>query len=598
MSLDSSPSTEERIEKSSEETTTGDLRTLMGSPVDIEEPLLVDDGVFDAEQPSVPIYKSISLKTGLAAVASLFIILPILVLFAGSVMSDSSKDKTTASTRSKDIEVEETEEEKALRESEEQNATLKRQLALQQQDFAAAELEEQPQLGEAALDAESPTTLETVSNPADIQASRPIPAATPPQVVSRPVPRAVPTTSLPAPTAPLPAPRPRSQPRPYVAPIQSTPTATTSVATTPTRVVTVDLSELSNNGSYGSLPQSNTDMFTETPNNVAMSLPTTDVGIGGSVVARASTIPVTINPVKAIEAIATSNAVKEQQPEKGKTRPLPQVMQDFSKQSAPISNSYLASNPTQSTYQTLLANQTETPVVELAASYEEERALILGDVSPPLEIDRTPAIIPPGTIAEGQLSQAITWTSDMTSIRGMITLSSPLMSSGYEVLPAGTDIMVEVARVSESGAVELRPTAIVLSQESPLQLAISPDAVQILASDGGYPIAHIKNGSEAALRRIDRQQAFLGALSGAGQFINRPDSESGFLGAGGSSYNRDYGDGGSVWAAIVGGAADEVLNGRSQRLAAQAALIAERPPIWSLPSGMEVQIFVSQEVQL
>ena len=575
MPQDSSTLIEQKIAKNDEEMTAGDIQDLVGSPVDVEAPLLIDDGVFEQKQPAVPIYKNISLKTALAAFASLFIILPLLALFATSLFKGESAEQIENSAASTETVVEETEEEKALRESEEQNANLKRQLALQQQGFTAADIEGDPStIGTTDSTATRPPG--TVSNPDDIQTARPVAAAPPPP------PPSAPAAARPAPpprriAAPPPPPRP--QPR---APISASriPVAT-PVSTA--RSVPISLAELAEKGSYGSLPQTGAQPFSETQSageNVS------SIRVDRTAVATASTIPIAVNSTKIVAAIPTSK--EEQLIER--TRPLPKAVQ----------GSFLI-DQSQPIYQPLGSSSSDQPVTGLASSYEEERTLILGSEAVPTVSSGLPSTISPGSVAMGQLSQPISWTPDMDAIKGTVTLTSPLMSAGYEVLPVGTEIIVEVAAYSESGAVELRPTAIVLSQASTLDLTIPLDAVQILASDGGYPIAQIENGSEAALRRIDRQQAFLGALSGAGQFISRPESESGFIGAGGSSYNRDYGDSGSIVSAagaIFGGAADAVLNARSQRLAAQAEVIAERPYIWTLPSDTEVQLFFSQEVQL
>ena len=578
MPQDSSTLTEPTLEKNDDEMTAGDIQNLVGSPVDIEAPLLIDEGVFEQKQPSTPIYKNISLKTGLAAVASLFIILPLFALFASSLLKGEPEAQTEqgASTQTA---VEETEEEKALRESEEQNAGLKRQLALQQQSFTAADVEGDPNAeGAASLtDARSPGT---VSDPGDIQTSRPVTAAPPPPVAAR-------STPAPRSAAAPPPPRPQPSRAPIVA--RRTPVAasvSTAVSTAP-RPAPISLAELSNKGSYGSLPQSTTQPFSETLGGSFENVSSIGgVGERKTGIAATSTIPIAINPARVVAAIPFE---KEEEPRE-RTRPLPQAVQGsfFSNQALP-------------TYQTLVSSSSDLPVVELAASYEAERALILGEEISPTAPTALPSTIPPGSLAAGQLSQPISWTPDMSSIKGAVTLTSPLMSAGYEVLPVGTEIMVEVVSYSESGAVELRPTAILLSQASALNLAIPLDAVQILAANGGYPIAQIENGSESALRKIDRQQAFLGALSGAGQFISRPESESSFVGAGGSSFNRDYGDSGSIVSAagaILGGAADAVLSARSQRLADQAEVISDRPYIWTLPSDTGVQLFFSQEVTL
>lgn len=539
--------------KTDDETTGEDIQAILDSPVDTEEPL-VDDGVFeaDAAQSKVPIYKSIPLKAGLAGVVAFFLLIPTLILFSGNLIS---ANKDTTSTEASIAEPEETEEAIALRESEQTNANLRRQLALQNQGFTAAEMDKEAEVSQSQEAAQDETTP---------VAQRPTPTAA----------RPAPVTSSPTSIRTMPPPPPRRVATRPPAPIrQATPLPARTIIPSPSApsrssgLTHLNTADLSNNGNYGTLPAVET---------ASVSFSSTGEPFTASAATLVSrTIPISVAQTKETSASQSSRPTKRR-----RQRRLP-ATQERSLQESDISGA-----------------DSQPAAVEVAASYEEERALILGDTAPVESPPALPLTIAPGSLAQGQLSQPISWTRDMSSIKGALTLTDPLMSSGYEVLPAGTEIIVEVANFSESGAVELRPTAIVLSQASTLDLSIPLDAIQILAADGGYPIAQIENGSEQALRRLDRQQAVLGALSGAARFINRPDSESGFFGAGGSTYNRDYGDGGSVIAAIGGGAADEILDSRSQRLAAQSARIAQRPYIWTLPTGTDVQLFISQEVRL
>lgn len=540
---------------SDEATTAQDIKTIIKAPPEDADAPLVEDDFFATEPSKTPIYKSIPLKASLAAVVAMIILIPFIGLFSGNLMGDSSPESTTIEAA--DADVEETEEEAALRRTEEENADLKRQLALQTQSFTASEMDEAAALEQSDArtttqrSANPPTTPRpATSSPTSI---RTVPPSPPPrQVAARP--------SAPPPprrVAPSPPPRTVSQTPPVVA-------SSRQVASVP-----IDVSALSNNGNYGSLPQS-----------AAAALVAWDESGNQSAISETILVSNTI-PVSVAQAATQTVGVLDTGTVSSTNRRLP-ATQELSLKSVENLDSQKGNQST----------------VELAASYEEERALILGDEVPVEGVPVAPLTIAPGSSVQAQLSQPISWTADMDSVKGALTLTSPLISGGYEILPQGTQIIVAVTNFSESGAVELQPTAIVLSEASTLDLSIPLEAIQILAADGGYPLAEIENGSERALRQIDRQQAVLGAISGASAFINRPDSESGFFGAGGSSYNRDYGDGGSVLAAIGGGAADAILSARSERLAAQGARIAARPYIWTLPEGTGVQIFFSQEVQL
>ena len=129
------------------------------------------------------------------------------------------------------------------------------------------------------------------------------------------------------------------------------------------------------------------------------------------------------------------------------------------------------------------------------------------------------------------------------------------------------------------------------------EVSIPAGALEILAVDGGYPVARAEQSSERQLQAIDRQQALLGAMGAAGDYLNRPERETSVIGLGGSSSSREYGSG-SLWGSLLSGAANEMLRSRSNRLDTEADKVMDRPTIWSIESGRQLQLFVTQEITL
>ncbi|PZO57446.1 MAG: hypothetical protein DCF15_07070 [Phormidesmis priestleyi] len=181
---------------------------------------------------------------------------------------------------------------------------------------------------------------------------------------------------------------------------------------------------------------------------------------------------------------------------------------------------------------------------------------------------------------------------------GSVTLVSPLISDGVEVIPDGTELIVQIGELSDSGAVSLNVVAMVLPGSNEIaDISIPAGALEILAVDGGYPVARAEQSSEQQLQAIDRQQALLGAMGAVGDYLNRPQRETSVVSIGGSSNSREYGVG-SLWGSLLSGAANEMLRSRASRLEVEAEKLTSRPTIWSIESGRQLQLFVTQEIAL
>jgi hypothetical protein len=539
--------------KSSDETTGSDLRVLLNAPKEDETPL-VDAGVFEKKQPERPIYKSIPLKAGVAAVVALVMLLPVMGLFSGNLLSGSSTKKSiqTADNGA------ESDEEKARREAATENADLKRQLALQSQAFTATELDKAATArpsGQNQSQARS-TPQTTTRSSATV---RPSNQAYP---VSAVAPRSPTATTQ---RAPIVA-------RPAIAPVQRSPVAPpapTPRFTQPSQEA-VDLAAISEAGNYGQLP-SRSRSADSLSTLVAASANSSPFG-------SSDTIPISLRNSSA--AIPQAVEVSDR-----KSRQMPKVMEDRA--------------PSQDADSVAPLTEADLPIaLENGDAYESERNLIMGDTTADDAQANTPLSLLPGSSALVEVTNALTWASDLPRAQGSITLSSPLVSNGFEVLPAGTEMIVQIESLSESGAIALKPVAIVLPGDSEITaLNIPAEAMSILTVEGGYPVARAEDSSERQLRNIDRQQAMLGAMSGAGEFLTRPESETSVVGIGGSSFSRNYGSG-SILGSILSGAANQMLQSRSNRLDEEADQLADRPTIWSIEQGRQLQLFITQEIQL
>lgn len=561
------PIDEAILNKSSEEVTGEDVRGLLNSPPDSEQPL-VDAGIFEEQQPALPIYKSIPLKTALVSVFALIGMVPVMLFFAGNLLSGDSA-ATVASVE--DAEESETEEEKAERLVVEENADLKRKLALQNQSFTAKEIEETTDAENSMQDQSQPiasASTASVQQPAPV--TRPVAAVAP-----RPAPRPAPVVAR-APVRPAPV---------AVSPARTATIPDTRQAARSPEPEPVNLAEIAAAGNYGRMPSSPMPspasvLAVEPVNSTGSILSAVNVSNREVQVSRSGSIPISVRrqAQPATEAVSdSSNEVR---------RPMPMVMRDAA---LTVSASSKASEPA-----------TRRAAIDPKASdtYEAQRDLIMGSPTARQNAVSLPTHIMPGSAAQLEVTTAVTWASDLPKALGSLTLVSPLVSDGIAVIPAGTELVVQIGDLSASGAVSLDVVAMVLPGSNEIaDVSIPSGALEVLAVGGGYPVASAEQSSERQLQTIDRQQALLGAMGGVGDYLNRPERETSVIGLGGSSSSREYGSG-SLLGSLLSGAANEMLRSRATRLDEEADKLMERPTIWSIESGRQLQLFVTQEISL
>ena len=563
--------------KCSEDVTAEDVRGLLNSPPKQEKPL-VDLGIFDEQQPTLPIYKSIPLKVALASIVALGVMLPVMRFFSGNLRSAERPVKATVA---ESVEATETEEEKAQRLTAEENADLKRTLALQNQSFTAQEIEAVSDL-EAAAPVQSPQSPQSASP----QSSQSQPTAASPTASPRPAPvtRSVSTVARIPAAPPRPTPAARTPVRPATASVRRP----VAVAAEPEPV---NLAQLAAAGNYGQIPHQ------------PMPLPT--AGLSTQLISSANSAPVTTTAVdRTTQGLRSSSipiSVRRQQtasqaipeatiPEvtEAVERPIPRVMQD-----SRVRTSTAATVP-----EPIEISPQADIALKASDTYEAQRDLIMGETALPSTATALPPSIMPGSAAALEVTTAITWASDLPRAVGSVTLTGPLISDGAEIIPQGTELIVQIGALSDSGAVALDVVAMVLPGAAEITaLNIPTGAVALLALEGGYPVARAEPSSERQLQAIDRQQALLSAMESAGNYLNRPEQETSIVGIGSAALSREYGDG-SILGSLLSGAANGMLRSRAARLDVEADRLMERSTLWSIEPGRQLQLFVTQEISL
>ena len=229
-------------------------------------------------------------------------------------------------------------------------------------------------------------------------------------------------------------------------------------------------------------------------------------------------------------------------------------------------------------------------------SYEAGVDFIMGNSNQPIEPQRETVVLP-GVRASGQVIMPIAWAEDMQSTSGAIELTEDLVSGGGTIMPAGTQLIVALDQMSESGMTGLAVTSIILPYAGYEHMQIPAEAISIQGAGGKVLMAKDISGSDKELRRLDVGQAFLGALGTVGRVLNRPSNSSSSIGLTGSISSTDYGSP-NILGAVLEGGANTMINQRTARNQQRAEELRERPSVWVLEEGTDIEIFINQAVAI
>ena len=240
-------------------------------------------------------------------------------------------------------------------------------------------------------------------------------------------------------------------------------------------------------------------------------------------------------------------------------------------------------------------------VTEIAQqdSYEAGASYIMRNAQPIPEpqFTRRETTLLPGLNAAGQVITPVAWAQDIQSTAGSIELTEDLISNGSVIMPAGTQLTVALDEMSASGMMRLTVTSIILPEAGYEHMQIPTAAITIQGAGGQVLMAKDISGVDGELRRIDRNQALLGALGTVGSILNRPSSSINTVGVGGASSSTTYSSP-NILGAILEGSANTMIAQRAARNQQRAAALQQRPAIWVLEQGTEIEIFISEAVNI
>lgn len=213
------------------------------------------------------------------------------------------------------------------------------------------------------------------------------------------------------------------------------------------------------------------------------------------------------------------------------------------------------------------------------------------------DLTQREAVILPGTNARGEIITPVAWAQDISSTAGSIELTEDLVSNGSVIMPEGTQLTVALSAMSASGMMQLTVTSIILPESGYEHMQIPVEAITIQGAGGQVLMAKDISGVDSELRRLDRNQALLGALGTVGSVLNRPSSSVNTVGVGGAGSSATYGSP-NIIGAVLEGSANTMIAQRAARNQRRADELQQRPAVWVLERGTEIEIFISEAVTI
>ena len=236
--------------------------------------------------------------------------------------------------------------------------------------------------------------------------------------------------------------------------------------------------------------------------------------------------------------------------------------------------------------------QANTPTPRSEINHAEEAAILQGQ---PVALPPTSPLLLIGTQAPAMLETSLIWAAETDSPQFVVQLTEPLLTAAGEIgLPADTSLVAQVTSVADSGLVQLTVVSFIhAGQEIPL----SAGAIQLRGVEGTPLIAQKYDDPGMDIARMDATMAAMAGLSRAAGLVNRPKTSSVITSVGGSAITQDTGEP-NLLAGILEGALEQLSGQMAARNQAALDEILDRPVVWYLPTGTEVDVYVNQTVVL
>jgi hypothetical protein len=523
------------------QTTTDDLRTLIQAPA--SQPLVTENEFSPEDARSPRPYWTLPLPKMLLVGAILCPVFGIVCwFFLGAGSKPQQANQSVQETPVATSFTTPTEEVARLQE---ENAKLK----------AGQALDDQAQIEQQLRQANSQT------KPPEVETQEKPPAE--PEVAPTPV-RPEPSRQV---VYSSPSPRIQTTPSPVT---RSTPVAR---PTAPARSVDPmqQWQQLAQLGSYGSIrPEEATTVEFSSRQGESQSVPNLS-----TLVSSTSSVPIArIAPTSAVQPSLSDRSLqtKEREDLPGNNLAVGHLLPDE-----------VSQNPLDSTQAGDLLSQSSPSVLE------DAEAVILEDSS-------TPQSLIAGTSSPGILLTPIVVDESEGQDQFAVLLSEPLTDSrGAIAFPAGTQVLVQVDNVSETGQVHLSATTATWEVNGHQQELILPTDVIQVRGEAGEPLMaeHYEDlGDEIAA--MDAGQFFLGAIGRAAELYTRSDTRVQTRGS--STVITEDNPESNIVAGLIEGGTDAILDTIQERNQRAVERLEELPNARFVEAGTPVEIFVNQSL--
>ena len=256
----------------------------------------------------------------------------------------------------------------------------------------------------------------------------------------------------------------------------------------------------------------------------------------------------------------------------------------------PAENNIPSSGPVE-----LVRAETSSPA--LAINHAEEAAILQEDATLVQEEPATAPVLITGTQAAAVLVTPLIWaeTTAVDDLQFVVQLTEPLLTPDEAVgLPIDTQLVVQVQSVDASGLSQLAVVSLIQAGE---EIPLPENVIHLKGEDSTPLVAEKYGGQGAAMLRRNLNSALIAGVARAAELINEPKSSSVVTNAGGSTITQDNGDP-NILAGVLEGAFGELTDQMAERNQAALDEILERPTIWSLPPGIEIEVFINRTVML
>ncbi|MEO0806044.1 MAG: hypothetical protein AAFY33_07040 [Cyanobacteria bacterium J06643_4] len=203
-----------------------------------------------------------------------------------------------------------------------------------------------------------------------------------------------------------------------------------------------------------------------------------------------------------------------------------------------------------------------------------------------------------GGWAAGELLTPVLLDSENINNRFVIVLTEPLTDNASQIaIPSGALLTIQVDRVSENGSVQLSATQAVWEEQSFQRELVLPRQTILIRGSGGNPLVAQSYGDIGGdIAAMDTGQFALGAIRRIGELYTRSDAR--VQSGDGTTIITESNPAPNILAGALEGGSEALLDDISERNQQAIERLQQRPNIPYLPAGTSVQVFINQSMQM